>query len=128
MIHYPNIPINHHTVRQEYKKFFSYWNWELFITLSFHHRVDFATAIKDTKTWLKDYRHKMRGIKFAGIIQVVHYIGDSPHVHVLLTSDPAYPRTLKDLDSDKSFYPLNLMVSSWELSKKGTVDKQIKYF
>ena len=121
MIHDQNIPIYHYRVRKDFKKLLFNWNWELFITLSFIHKVTFGTAIKETKTWLKHSRQILEKIRYAGIIQVVHYLGDNPHIHVLLTSDPAYPRTLKDLDwVDELKSPINLMESSWDLSKIGT--------
>ena len=114
MNHYTEIPINHHEVRKDFKKFLAGWNWELFITLSFHQKVTFGTAIKETKTWLNYYRHRLKEIKYAGIIQVVHYIGDHPHIHLLLTSDPAYPRTLNDHDRDNWKSPINLMQMMWD--------------
>jgi len=116
MTHNPDIPIYHDQLRRDFKKFLCNWNWELFITLSFNHRVNFSTAIKETKTWLSLYRTKLKGIKFAGIIMVVLYLGDHPHVHVLLTSDPAYPRTLSDHDRDNWKSPINLMQMNWDLS------------
>lgn len=94
----PDIIINQMQVRKEYETFLSRWDWELHITLSYFRRVDSGYVFKDAKLLLKEVRRRIRNVRFAGVLIYSNYNIDHPHVHILLTSDKSYPKSLADLD------------------------------
>jgi len=96
------IIIDYHNIRKGYADFLNDWNWELFCTLSFNHKVDFSTAKKDVKRWLKNHKNVFRKIKYAALLLFSNPRNKTPHVHILMISDPRYPERLTDI------YPLLL--------------------
>ena len=95
---YPDIIIDQQKIRTGYETLLSQWDWELHITLSYFRRVDYGYVCRDAKILLNEARRKMSCVKFAGILIYSNYLGDNPHVHILLTSDKNFNNTLSDFD------------------------------
>ena len=122
MTSFPKLIIDQQQMRKAYETFLSQWNWDLHITLSYFRRVDSGYVFKDAKLLLKEARHRIRNIKFAGILIYSIYNKDNPHVHILLTSDKSYPKSLADLplvNLSKDFRKesLDWIECYWELWK-----------
>ena len=99
MFTFPNVIVDQQQVREAYETLFSRWRWQLHITLSYYRRADSRYVFRDAKYLLKEMRSRFPRIKFAAVMIYSIYKNDNPHVHMLLTSDPSYPKTLCDLDS-----------------------------
>ena len=98
MFSYPEVIVDQQKMRKAYEAFLNHWHWELHITLSYFRRVDSRYAFRDAKVLLNEARHMFRNIKFTAILIYSIYLKDNPHVHILLTSDKNYPKSLSDLD------------------------------
>jgi hypothetical protein len=98
MFSYPNVTFDQQQVRQAYETLLSRWKWELHITLSYYRRVDSRYVFRDAKFLLHKFRRKFPKIKFAAVLIYSIYQNNHPHVHILMTSDQSYPKTLSDLD------------------------------
>jgi len=98
-------------IRKDYQDLINQWSWELHITFHFANYVDFGTATKQVKQWIKFHRSTFKGIKFAGLILLSNGHHDTPHAHVLLTSDQNYPRTLSDINP----ITLKLLERHWDI-------------
>ena len=98
MLNYPNVIVDQQQMRKAYETFLNQWNWELHITLSYYRCVDSSYVLRDAKVLLNEARHRFRKIKFAAVLIYSIYLKDSPHAHILLTSDKNYPKSLGDLD------------------------------
>lgn len=66
--------------------------------------MDLNAASRAVKQWLRDNRCRFRNIKHAGIIIVSNPHNEIPHVHMLMISDPCYPRRLQDIHKMKLKY------------------------
>lgn len=98
----------------DYTEFLSQWDWDLHLTFYFHELrkykpVSLDYAIQKVKAFLGRERSKgFRQIKYAGIVVGVGGMAGGPgnvkrvstHCHVLLVSDPNYPRRLSGLSDD----------------------------
>jgi hypothetical protein len=122
LIPFPKIIIYHDKLRNSFSEFFNMWNWESHITLSFNHSVDSRSAIRDTKLLLKYCKSKFKKMKVAGVILYTISPGDSPHVHILLTSDQRYPQTIGNHDWNSIRSPTKWIEYYWRFWKKGTCE------
>jgi hypothetical protein len=96
-------------IRQAYRYYFRDWPWEIHITLQLSYYVPFGTANKLAKLWIRSQRHRFKHLRFAGFILLSNRHYEKPHIHILLTSDQTYPRTLSTLQAVR----LKLIESSW---------------
>jgi len=109
---YQKVNMNYCNIRKGYAGFLNEWDWEVFCTLSFNRYVDFNTASKQVKRWLrgKGMRTRLSNIKFACVLILSNPHNETPHVHMLMISDPRYPRRLTDI-SNRLF---KFIVFSWD--------------
>jgi hypothetical protein len=96
-------------IRSGYQELLNRWAWEVHMTFYFANYVDFGIAVKQVKQWIGFHKITFKCIKYAGLILLANPRYDSPHAHVLLTSDPNYPRTLSDIRP----ISLNLLEHWW---------------
>jgi hypothetical protein len=107
---YHETNIDYHRLGKSWAGFLSDWDWEMHFTLSFIYKVDFGTAVKEVKRWFRELRRVLSEIKYAGVLIFSNPHNETPHVHILLVSDPQYPRRLTDV----SRLLRTFMVFSWE--------------
>jgi hypothetical protein len=85
-------------IRNAYQNLFNRWHWELHLTFHFANYVDFGIATKQVKQWIRFHKDTFKGIKYAGLLLLTKGYSGNTHVHVLLTSDQSYRRTLSDIN------------------------------
>jgi hypothetical protein len=90
------------------------------LTLFFRHPVTSGQAFRDATRLLHFNRHRFRKIKLAGIMMFVISPGNTYHLHMLLTSDPTYPKTISDLNWNKVRTTPRWLAFYWQQWDKGS--------
>lgn len=90
---------DYYKIKYGYAEFLNRFNWELHFTFSFNRNLNLSAAQVEVRKYLKRTRHRFSKIKYAGIILATNPHNEVPHIHMLLTSDPRYPRRLTDISS-----------------------------
>jgi hypothetical protein len=88
------------TIRKLYKDFLSNWDWDLHITLTFRRVFPYDVALGEARRYLWRVKRRCRKARFGGIILLADPHRFGPHLHILLVSDPSYPKTLLDFPAD----------------------------
>jgi len=106
MKYQPDNAIQIEKVRKSFAGFLDGWFWNIHATINFnyhnHYKISNERALKLAFKWLKKIKWKYPRIKFAGILFVSKpHHETNPHVHILLTSDKNYEKTLRNISSEK---------------------------
>jgi hypothetical protein len=103
-------------LKQGYVDWLAKWEWEIFITFSFHHKVCAERAFEFVNQFMATVLKKdmFRKIKFCGLHIFTVSSGGWHHVHSLLLSDHSWPQHFNNLDLGEPNSPLSRIEEQWK--------------